>query len=58
MGTSTVVTAGALTLLLWEHPTVTTVALVLGITSAALIVLAVLAAAAGPARPSAHRTVS
>ncbi|MFC8949368.1 hypothetical protein [Streptomyces rochei] len=50
--TGAVLTAGALTLLLWNDPTVTTVALVLGITSAALIVMAVLAAAAGPAASS------
>lgn len=56
--TSTVVATGALTLLLWNHPTVTTVALVLGITSAALIILAVLAAAAGPAHQPTHRTAS
>lgn len=56
--TSSVIVAGALILLFWNHPTVTAVALVLGITSAALIVLAVLAAAAGPARTSPRRTVS
>ncbi|NEY33020.1 hypothetical protein GTU99_12600 [Streptomyces sp. PRKS01-65] len=56
--TSTVVAGGELALLLWNHPTVTHVALVLGITSATLIVLAVLAAAAGPAHPSPDRTAS
>ncbi|MFI8946730.1 hypothetical protein ACIGO6_09435 [Streptomyces sp. NPDC053750] len=56
--TGTVIAAGALALLLWNHPTVATVVLVLGITSAALIVLAILAAASGPARPSTHRAAS
>ncbi|WP_331757048.1 hypothetical protein OG582_39650 (plasmid) [Streptomyces anulatus] len=54
--TGTVIAAGALTLLLWNHPTVAAVALVLGITSATLMILAVLTAAAGPAPPSTHRT--
>ncbi|MFJ8075365.1 hypothetical protein ACIQ7Q_15885 [Streptomyces sp. NPDC096176] len=47
--TGIVIAAGALALILWNHPTVGAVALVLGITVALLIVLAVLAAATGPA---------
>ncbi|MDQ1046366.1 hypothetical protein QFZ76_004602 [Streptomyces sp. V4I2] len=43
--TGAVIAAGALALVLWNHPTVGAVALVLGI---ALVVLAILAAAAGP----------
>ncbi|MBH5333928.1 hypothetical protein IHE55_03570 [Streptomyces pactum] len=44
-----VIAAGVLTLVLWNHPTAGAVALVLGITVAVLLVLAVLGAAAGPA---------
>jgi hypothetical protein len=47
--TGGVIAAGALTLLLWNHPTVGAVALVLGVALAVLIILAILAAAAGPA---------
>jgi hypothetical protein len=47
--TGGVITAGALTLVLWNHPTVGAVTLVLGIALAVLIILAILAAAAGPA---------
>ncbi|MFD6171792.1 hypothetical protein [Streptomyces coeruleorubidus] len=47
--TGVVIAAGALALVLWNHPTVGAVALVLGIALAVLIVLAILAAAAGPA---------
>ncbi|MFK4101041.1 hypothetical protein ACI2L1_13370 [Streptomyces sp. NPDC019531] len=47
--TGGVIAAGALTLVLWNHPTVGAVALVLGIALAVLIILAILAAAAGPA---------
>ncbi|MFC4469847.1 hypothetical protein ACFPH6_36020 [Streptomyces xiangluensis] len=46
--TGGVIAAGALALVLWNHPTVGAVALVLGIALAVLIVVAVLAAAAGP----------
>ncbi|MFG2027492.1 hypothetical protein [Streptomyces sp. NPDC048825] len=46
--TGAVIAAGALALVLWNHPTVGAVALVLGIALAVLIVVAVLAAAAGP----------
>ncbi|MEU6100553.1 hypothetical protein [Streptomyces flaveolus] len=56
--TGTIITAGALALLLWNRPTVAAVALVLGIISAALVILAILAAAAGPARPPTHRAPS
>jgi hypothetical protein len=47
--TGAVVAAGALTLVLWNHPTAGAVALVLGITLAVLIILAILASATGPA---------
>ncbi|MGW7195602.1 hypothetical protein [Streptomyces chryseus] len=51
--TGGVLAAGALVLLLWNHPTVAAVALVLGVALAVQLVLAVLAAAAGPAeRPA------
>ncbi len=46
--TGGVIAAGALALLLWNHPSVGAVALVLGIALAVLIVVAALAAAAGP----------
>ncbi|SMQ21609.1 hypothetical protein SAMN06272771_7569 [Streptomyces sp. Ag82_O1-12] len=52
--TAVVMAAGALALVLWNHPTVAAVALVLGIALAVLIVLAVLAAA-GPADRAAGR---
>ncbi|MEU0177117.1 hypothetical protein ABZ178_27810 [Streptomyces massasporeus] len=52
--TGVVMAAGALALVLWNHPTVGAVALVLGIALAVLIVLAVLAAA-GPADRAAGR---
>jgi hypothetical protein len=47
--TGGVIAAGALALVLWNHPSVGAVALVVGIALAVLIVVAVLAAAAGPA---------
>lgn len=47
--TGGVIAAGALALVLWNHPTVGAVALVLGVAVAVLIILAILAAAAGPA---------
>ncbi|NGO07110.1 hypothetical protein G5C60_05435 [Streptomyces sp. HC44] len=46
--TGGVIAAGALALLLWNHPTVGAVALVLGIAVAVLIVVAALAAAGNP----------
>ncbi|MER6615078.1 hypothetical protein [Streptomyces xantholiticus] len=46
--TGGVIAAGALALVLWNHPTVGAVALILGIALAVLIVVAILAAAAGP----------
>jgi hypothetical protein len=46
--TAGVIAAGALALLLWNHPSVGAVALVLGIAVAVLVVVAILAAAAGP----------
>ncbi|MGP4045134.1 hypothetical protein [Streptomyces sp. 2A115] len=46
--TGGVIAAGALALVLWNHPSVGGVALVLGIAVAVLIVVAALAAAAGP----------
>ncbi|MFJ4355848.1 hypothetical protein ACIP25_06075 [Streptomyces massasporeus] len=52
--TGVVMAAGALALVLWNHPTVGAVALVLGIAVAVLIILAVLAAA-GPADRAAGR---
>jgi hypothetical protein len=48
--TGVILGAGALALVLWNHPTVGAVALVLGVALAVLAVLAVLAAAAGPER--------
>ncbi|GAA0636121.1 hypothetical protein GCM10009535_10360 [Streptomyces thermocarboxydovorans] len=54
--TGAVIAAAALTLVLWNYPTVGAVALVLGIAVAVVIVLAVLAATAGTAeRVSADR---
>ncbi|MGP4086948.1 hypothetical protein [Streptomyces sp. KR55] len=53
--TGGVIAAGALALVLWNHPTVGAVALVLGIALAVLIILAILAAAAGPAGRAADR---
>ncbi|MEV5730609.1 hypothetical protein AB0N50_33210 [Streptomyces pharetrae] len=47
--TGAVIAAGVLALVLWNHPTVAAVALVIGVSLAALVVLAVLAAADGPA---------
>lgn len=47
--TGGVIAAGALALVLWNHPTAGAVSLVLGIAVAVLVVLAILAAAAGPA---------
>ncbi|MBB4717624.1 hypothetical protein BJ965_007506 [Streptomyces luteogriseus] len=47
--TGVVMAAGALTLVLWNHPTVAAVVLVLGIALAVLIILAILASATGPA---------
>jgi hypothetical protein len=47
--TGCVIAAGALVLVFWNHPTVGAVVLVLGIAVAVLLVMAVLAAAAGPA---------
>ncbi|GHH88581.1 hypothetical protein [Streptomyces capitiformicae] len=47
--TGGVIAAGVLALVLWNHPTVGAVVLVLGIAVAVLIILAILAAAAGPA---------
>ncbi|GAA3798074.1 hypothetical protein ACFS5L_25225 [Streptomyces phyllanthi] len=46
--TGVVIGAGALALVLWNHPTVGAVALVLGVVLAVLVVAAVLAAAATP----------
>ncbi|WP_328770907.1 hypothetical protein [Streptomyces sp. NBC_00286] len=46
--TGGVIAAGALALVLWNHPTVGAVALVLGIALAVIVVVAILAAAAGP----------
>ncbi|GAB2961777.1 hypothetical protein GCM10023080_022690 [Streptomyces pseudoechinosporeus] len=54
--TGGVIAAGALTLVLWNHPTVGAVTLVLGIALAVLIILAILAAAAGPADRAADQT--
>ncbi|MFJ7336220.1 hypothetical protein ACIQUU_23620 [Streptomyces sp. NPDC101116] len=51
--TGAVIGAAALTLVLWNHPTVGAVALVVGIALVVLAVLAILAAAAGPAGPAA-----
>ncbi|MFJ2720926.1 hypothetical protein [Streptomyces sp. NPDC087437] len=47
--TGVVIAAGALALVLWNHPTVAVVALVLCVVLAVLILLAVLASATGPA---------
>ncbi|MFD7303782.1 hypothetical protein ACFV83_23105 [Streptomyces pharetrae] len=47
--TGAVIAAGVLALVLWNHPTVAAVALVIGVSLAVLVVLAVLAAADGPA---------
>ncbi|MFF1298012.1 MULTISPECIES: hypothetical protein [unclassified Streptomyces] len=47
--TGAVIAAGALALVLWNHPTVGGVVLVLGIALAVLLILAILAAATGPA---------
>ncbi|MFD3842226.1 hypothetical protein ACFWWC_39170 [Streptomyces sp. NPDC058642] len=47
--TGAVIAAGALTLVLWNHPTVGGVVLVLGIALAVVLILAILAATAGPA---------
>ncbi|GAA2294216.1 hypothetical protein GCM10010234_39740 [Streptomyces hawaiiensis] len=49
--TGVVIGAAALTLVLWNHPTVGAVALVVGVALVVLAVLAILAAAAGPAGP-------
>ncbi|MEU7722955.1 hypothetical protein [Streptomyces tibetensis] len=49
--TGVVIGAAALTLVLWNHPTVGAVALVVGVALAVLLVPAILAAAAAPARP-------
>jgi asparagine N-glycosylation enzyme membrane subunit Stt3 len=59
--TGGVIAAGALALLLWNRPSVGTVALVLGIVLVVLvvlIVLAVVAAAAGPAARQEERAAS
>ncbi|MBQ1089676.1 hypothetical protein [Streptomyces sp. B93] len=53
--TGGVLAAGALALLLWNRPTIAVVALVLGVVLAALVVLAVVAAAAGPRERAADR---
>ncbi|OEJ23489.1 hypothetical protein AS594_02280 [Streptomyces agglomeratus] len=53
--TGGVIAAGALALLLWNHPTVGAIALVLGVGVAVLIVLAILAAAGEPADRPAER---
>ncbi|MDX3458401.1 hypothetical protein PV396_41810 [Streptomyces sp. ME02-8801-2C] len=53
--TAGVLAAGALTLLLWNHPTVGAVALVLCVAVAVLLGLAIVAAAAGPADRAAGR---
>lgn len=53
--TGVVIAAGALTLVLWNHPTVGAVALVLGIALTVVIILALLAAAAGPADRAGQR---
>ncbi|MFK4145977.1 hypothetical protein [Streptomyces sp. NPDC004065] len=49
--TGIVIGAGALALLLWNYPTAGVVALILCLVLAVMIILAVLASAAGPARP-------
>lgn len=54
----TVLAAAVLALVLWNHPTVAAVALVLGVTLVVLAVLAVLAAAAGPTKRPADRAAS
>ncbi|MFB9463950.1 hypothetical protein [Streptomyces cinereospinus] len=53
--TGVVIAGGALALVLWNHPTVAAVALVLGLVLAVLVVLAVLAAAGGSAPREAGR---
>jgi hypothetical protein len=53
--TGVVIAAGALALVLWNHPTVAAVALVLGLALAVLLVLATVAAAAGSADRAAGR---
>ncbi|MFJ4536833.1 hypothetical protein ACIP39_12835 [Streptomyces tibetensis] len=53
--TGVVMGAAALTLVLWNHPTVGAVALVVGVALVVLTVLAILAAAAGPAGPAADQ---
>jgi uncharacterized membrane protein len=53
--TGGVIAAAALALVLWNRPTPGAVTLVLGIALAVLILLAVLAAAAGPDDPTADR---
>ncbi|MFF0007642.1 hypothetical protein ACFYQT_29985 [Streptomyces tibetensis] len=53
--TGVVMGAAALTLVLWNHPTVGAVALVVGIALAVLLVLAILAAAAGAAGQAADQ---
>ncbi|CAM5268053.1 hypothetical protein SGLAM104S_02517 [Streptomyces glaucescens] len=52
--TGAVIAAGVLALVLWNHPTVAAVALVIGVSLAVLVVLAVLAAADGPGRAPAR----
>ncbi|MFF3484418.1 hypothetical protein ACFYXC_14270 [Streptomyces sp. NPDC002701] len=53
--TGGVIAAGALALVLWNHPTAGAVVLVLGIAVAVLVLLAILAAAAEPADRAADR---
>ncbi|WP_418960608.1 hypothetical protein [Streptomyces tritici] len=52
--TGGVIAAAVLTLVLWNHPTVGVVALVVGVSVAVLLLLAVCAAAAGPDDRTAH----
>ncbi|MFG3505931.1 hypothetical protein ACGF5F_10490 [Streptomyces sp. NPDC047821] len=54
--TGGVIAASALTLVLWNHPTVGAVALVLGVALAVVLLLAILAAASGPGGRAADRT--
>lgn len=54
--TGGVIAAGALTLVCWNHPTVGSVALVVGVALAVLLGLALVAAAAGPVGLAADRT--
>jgi hypothetical protein len=56
--TGGIIAAAALALVLWNHPTVGAVALVLGVALAVLIVLAILGAASGPTDRAADRAVS